>query len=53
MKKKEQIELLEHRFNQMEQEHLKLLVRCAKLESEVQMLKQDKDYQYTNDGDIY
>lgn len=53
MKKKEQIELLEQRIDQMEQEQLKLIVRCAKLESEVQILKQEDDYLISKDGDIY
>ena len=56
MKKKEildQVELLKHRIANLESEHFKILVKYAKLESEIEILKQEKEYLITKDGDIY
>ena len=56
MKKKEildQVELLKHRIANLESEHFKILVKYAKLESEIEILKQEKEYLITQDGDIY
>jgi hypothetical protein len=46
MKKKEildQVELLKHRIDILESDHLKIFKKYAKLESEFEILKQEKD----------
>ena len=56
MKKKEildQVELLKHRIDSLESDYLKILVKYARLESELEILKQEKDYLIPHDGDIY
>jgi|11_taG_2_1085331.scaffolds.fasta_scaffold16640_4 hypothetical protein len=56
MKKKEildQVEVLKHRIETLESDYSQVLVNCAKLESQFQILKQDKKYGLTDDGDIY
>ena len=56
MKKKEildQVKLLKHRIDSLESDYFKMLVNYAKLESELEILKQEKDYLIPHDGDIY
>ena len=56
MKKKEildQVESLKHRIDNLESDYFKMLVNYAKLESELEILKQEKDYLIPHDGDIY
>jgi len=56
MKKKEildQVELLKHRIDSLESDYSQVLIKYAKLESEFEILKQEKDYLIPHDGDIY
>jgi len=56
MKKKEildQVELLKQRIDSLESDYSQVLVKYAKLESEFEILKQEKEYLITKDGDIY
>lgn len=49
----ELVERLQFRLEGLENEHMQMMSRYAKIENEIELLKQDKNYQYTNDGDIY
>jgi hypothetical protein len=56
MKKKEildQVKLLKHRIDGLESDYSQVLVKYAKLESEFEILKQERDYLISHDGDIY
>jgi hypothetical protein len=49
----DQLNFLQERILVLEGDYMQLLCRCAKVESELEFLKQTKDYNFSKDGDIY
>ena len=49
----ELVERLQFRLEGLENEHMQMMSRYAKLESEIELLKQDGEYRISKDGDIY
>ena len=49
----ELVEKLQYRLEGLENEHMQLMGQHAKLESQIELLKQDSEYRVSKDGDIY
>lgn len=49
----ELVEKLQFRLEGLENEHMQMMGRYAKIESQIELLKQDGEYRVSKDGDIY
>ena len=49
----ELVEKLQFRLEGLENEHMQMMSRYAKIESQIELLKQDGEYRVSKDGDIY
>lgn len=49
----ELVERLQFRLEGLEDEHMQMMSRYAKIENEIELLKQDGEYRISKDGDIY